>query len=982
MESNANSKQLIFTSDKPVLEDQLGTHKHLANLLVQIVRSKSDNPLVVGLFGGWGTGKSSVVKMYEQITKNNNIKNVYMDSWMFANAREKFGAGFLKSLADELLTNTLAKELIKTIDQRSETRETSHNIDTKTKLYLISIAMILLGLVALSVFWVGFNDEIRLNLMLFLIGVLVVNGLLEFVLPKIMTTSESRTIDESYNKVEHFKKKFQEIINKSSPKTISVVVDNIDRVEPSDALEMIRMLKTFVSEDVLGGKRFVLIVPCDEQELAKHIEDQLYVDDAHEFLRKFFSISLFIPELIHEDIVSFTKREFDVVYGGLFPSLTENDASIVSFVISRAARRSPRQVKVLINSFIGYWQGAGLVGTAGRDRGISALGAVVYVCLAYLRKGKELPKTFCDVFDNFAREDDVALRDFLISIREFQQYISDLEWSYLRRLQISDDERAIPNYVDINFAITDLDWEALDKLINDAVDLNDIISRLDIKVRESDSVSRERFIRWVLSLVANKTISTSSLPYRLRAYIDYIVTRPLNEWMNLVDEGLAEYIVQVEILPVKVVEMLTSLKEKIENGKHTAAQISYVTKLIYLTRTDYWINAVQKDELIRALDGLVYHCISENNDEFMEALLRNINVVYFEGTGVKLADTLANRYLNDGFRGMVVEDVFANVEKGNVGAYAFAAQWLKRTNLNQKDKLGQIHLIFQSIEALNALENPLLIKSLLLSPDQFSQFINDLENYCVKQIKQTAPGNIVPAVLAMSLIVSLTGKLGFQNQSTQARRSLDGQLLLGFANRFTQLSEDNKTKFIKHLDEDEKTLSYFQPPVLATLSQHNGLDILGRLSGNRNQFESVIGELIGLPHFGKAFNYWAGEKATKLQLLEEANDDIDLNSFFKMMEQKVPTASKYEEMVEGLKLLSKHKAAVVMIKNHVKWLIDKTSWTDKNSINMTVDKIIVLEKIVPIDNEIRNKFRDKLDIDILGLLSESSRTWVKNHLDQ
>ena len=94
MPEHKDKNQLIFASDQPVIDDKLGTHQHLANLLAQIVDLKSDNPLVVGLFGGWGTGKSSIIKMYGKLVEKSEIKNVYLDSWVFADARERFGAGF------------------------------------------------------------------------------------------------------------------------------------------------------------------------------------------------------------------------------------------------------------------------------------------------------------------------------------------------------------------------------------------------------------------------------------------------------------------------------------------------------------------------------------------------------------------------------------------------------------------------------------------------------------------------------------------------------------------------------------------------------------------------------------------------------------------------------------------------------------------------------------------------------------------------
>lgn len=105
-----NPKPLKFVSDEPVIKDELGTHQHIAELLIQIVQSESDNPLVVGVFGKWGSGKSSIAKMYEEMAKEANIRNVYLDSWSIGCAKERFGASFLKILASGLIENKKKRE--------------------------------------------------------------------------------------------------------------------------------------------------------------------------------------------------------------------------------------------------------------------------------------------------------------------------------------------------------------------------------------------------------------------------------------------------------------------------------------------------------------------------------------------------------------------------------------------------------------------------------------------------------------------------------------------------------------------------------------------------------------------------------------------------------------------------------------------------------------------------------------------------------
>lgn len=92
MPEEPQDNKLVFVSDQPTAQDELGTHQKFAELLGQIILAEKDNPLVVGLFGGWGTGKSSIIDMYREkygTKKNSNSNNiVYLDSWAYANAKE------------------------------------------------------------------------------------------------------------------------------------------------------------------------------------------------------------------------------------------------------------------------------------------------------------------------------------------------------------------------------------------------------------------------------------------------------------------------------------------------------------------------------------------------------------------------------------------------------------------------------------------------------------------------------------------------------------------------------------------------------------------------------------------------------------------------------------------------------------------------------------------------------------------------------
>lgn len=56
-------KYLDMWSDNETSEDLLGFKVH-ADLLIDVIRDDTVLPVTVGVFGDWGSGKSSILKLY------------------------------------------------------------------------------------------------------------------------------------------------------------------------------------------------------------------------------------------------------------------------------------------------------------------------------------------------------------------------------------------------------------------------------------------------------------------------------------------------------------------------------------------------------------------------------------------------------------------------------------------------------------------------------------------------------------------------------------------------------------------------------------------------------------------------------------------------------------------------------------------------------------------------------------------------------
>lgn len=70
-------------SDIETSKDLLGYSIH-ASLLKDVVTNPKNLPITVGLYGDWGSGKSSILKiLQEQLEKDDNTVVVYFDGWSF-----------------------------------------------------------------------------------------------------------------------------------------------------------------------------------------------------------------------------------------------------------------------------------------------------------------------------------------------------------------------------------------------------------------------------------------------------------------------------------------------------------------------------------------------------------------------------------------------------------------------------------------------------------------------------------------------------------------------------------------------------------------------------------------------------------------------------------------------------------------------------------------------------------------------------------
>lgn len=384
----ASKLKLKFVKDEPILEDSETYfdfyHKSFVPALTDIL-DVSNGVRTIGLFGGWGTGKSTVIR---QLEKNDAFIVLTFDVWKYKD--DALRRAFLIYLYDELkkrkqitASKSLEEEIkglyVSTEVSKDEKIEENH-LDKKWWQKIVEFSKRswkVLGLLVLGFIWLFLRVFFSTNE--FLNGLRTLTGYLMFSAPvwwifqktsekvlseyisKIFNTYDplvkTQTITEKRNALnspEQFELLFSKILSKiKSDKKLVTVFDNLDRVEGKFAVQVLTTIKTFLEPTEVDN--VVFVIPCDYDAVRKQIVSNYADSDPDEFLRKLFGVSLWTPDFILSDLEEYTRK--------LIQQTGDNDGLVnkeeVISIITKAFSKNPRQIKQFINNFVALLYVAG-----------------------------------------------------------------------------------------------------------------------------------------------------------------------------------------------------------------------------------------------------------------------------------------------------------------------------------------------------------------------------------------------------------------------------------------------------------------------------------------------------------------------------------------------------------------------------------------------------------------------------------------------
>lgn len=382
-------------ADNETSEDLLGFKVH-ADLLVDVINDNKVLPVTIGVFGDWGSGKSSILKIIEQeLTRGeeDGFKDgtlvLYFNGWLFE-GYDDAKAALLESIIEKFaehktIGNKVKDKTIKLFKSVKWMRLLGLSFK---KVIVPGAAAYLTGGASLLPFLVNEFSQLQPK---YLAEKLTGEGAEEF-LKDIIKKNE----DEEVTMVREFRDDFKEMIDKSEIKKLVVIIDDLDRCTPDRLIENLEAIKLF-----LNVEKTAFIIGADPR-IVRHAIEHRYKTDSIEnaddpdsrnkrivsdYLEKLIQIPYYLPKLTDNEVETYltllfcknvmdndfskvldafkANREnnrYDVFGLGDIQSLITDEqrkeltesASIIatlSPIITDGLKGNPRQIKRFLNTF-------------------------------------------------------------------------------------------------------------------------------------------------------------------------------------------------------------------------------------------------------------------------------------------------------------------------------------------------------------------------------------------------------------------------------------------------------------------------------------------------------------------------------------------------------------------------------------------------------------------------------------------------------
>lgn len=281
-----------------------------------------NTPMTISIQGAWGTGKTSIMQIISNmLEERGKTLSVWFNTWQFSQF----------SMDSELAISLLSCLL----EELSVSEEQKEKVTKTTQAIRFAQAMGRMGKeVALSVIDSTFGGRVAENVEK------GINGVQE--------TLTERTSPATA--IKNLRKQFSQCVSESLERTgkdrVVIFIDDLDRLEPRKAVELLEVLKLF-----LDCKNCVFILAIDYDVVCKGVSSKYGENMSEKKGRNFFEKIIQVPfkmPVAEYNIKNYVANCFKEI-GVPCP---ESDLGIYIELIKRSIGTNPRSMKRLFNAYL------------------------------------------------------------------------------------------------------------------------------------------------------------------------------------------------------------------------------------------------------------------------------------------------------------------------------------------------------------------------------------------------------------------------------------------------------------------------------------------------------------------------------------------------------------------------------------------------------------------------------------------------------
>lgn len=300
-------------ADNETSEDLLGFKVH-ADLLVDVIKDDKVLPVTIGVFGDWGSGKSSILKIIEKELKgekedalNEGTLVLYFNGWVFEGYDDAKAA--------------LLESIIESFDKH---KTIGNKVKNKTAKLLKSVKwMRLLGLSFKKVIIPGaagfFSGGV--SLLPYLMNEFSQHSKEELAeklkgdeAEEFLKDIIKKNEDKEVTIVREFREDFNEMIEKSGIKKLVVIIDDLDRCTPDRLIENLEAIKLFLNVEktafLIGADPRIVRFAIEHRYKTDNIENSSDPNSRNkrivsDYLEKLIQIPYYLPKLTDNEVETY-----------------------------------------------------------------------------------------------------------------------------------------------------------------------------------------------------------------------------------------------------------------------------------------------------------------------------------------------------------------------------------------------------------------------------------------------------------------------------------------------------------------------------------------------------------------------------------------------------------------------------------------------------------------------------------------------------